>query len=67
MLPEADGPTPPQYCPGSRLAITGTVLFTALAGMVLCLIRLRADSFLPAMALHWAVNALGHLTSFLLR
>jgi membrane protease YdiL (CAAX protease family) len=54
------------------LARTGTtaravVLFTALAGVVLCLLRLRSGSLLPPTALHWAANALGHLVSYLLR
>lgn len=39
--------------------VAGVVLGTALAGAVLCWLRLRSGSLLPPLVLHWAVNALG--------
>lgn len=52
---------------GSVLAITGAVLFTAAAGVLLCELRRRSGSVLAPMGLHWAVNALGYVAGFLLR
>ncbi|GAA2264942.1 CPBP family intramembrane metalloprotease [Kitasatospora cystarginea] len=49
------------------LADVGAVLFTALAGVLLCELRRRSDSLLAPAGLHWAVNSLGYLTGFLLR
>ncbi|GEB55678.1 CPBP family intramembrane glutamic endopeptidase [Streptomyces gardneri] len=52
---------------GSVLAIAGAVLFTAASGVLFCELRRRSDSLLAPMGLHWAVNALGYVTGFLLR
>ncbi|MFK0252073.1 lysostaphin resistance A-like protein [Streptomyces sp. NPDC090445] len=52
---------------GAVLAVLGAVLFTAAAGVLFCELRRRSDSLLAPMGLHWAVNALGYLTGFLLR
>ncbi|MFE7581219.1 CPBP family intramembrane glutamic endopeptidase [Streptomyces gardneri] len=52
---------------GSVLAVSGAVLFTAASGVVFCELRRRSDSLLAPMGLHWAVNALGYVTGFLLR
>jgi membrane protease YdiL (CAAX protease family) len=40
------------------------VAATGLAGAVLCEVRRRSGSLLAPIALHWAVNALGYLTAF---
>jgi membrane protease YdiL (CAAX protease family) len=50
---------------GSAQALTvlGTVLFTALAGVVFCELRRRSGSVLASAALHWATNGLGVLAS----
>ncbi|MEU6673090.1 CPBP family intramembrane glutamic endopeptidase [Streptomyces sp. NPDC046925] len=45
----------------------GAVLFTALAGCLLCELRRRSGSLLAPMGLHWATNALGYVFGFLLR
>jgi uncharacterized protein len=42
------------------------VVFTALAGVVFCELRRRSGSLLAPMALHWATNGLGVLTSAVL-
>ncbi|WP_225993773.1 CPBP family intramembrane glutamic endopeptidase [Actinomadura rudentiformis] len=52
---------------GAALVNAGAVLFTAAAGVLLCELRHRSGSLLAPMGLHWAVNALGYLTGFLLR
>ncbi|MFF4899853.1 CPBP family intramembrane glutamic endopeptidase [Streptomyces sp. NPDC001068] len=52
---------------GAVLVDVGAVLFTALAGCLLCWLRDRSGSLLAPMALHWAVNALGYAVGFLLR
>ncbi len=52
---------------GAALAVAGTVLFTGAAGVLLCELRRRSGSLLAPMGLHWAVNALGYLTGYLLR
>lgn len=44
---------------GTVLRVIATVGFTALAGVVLCWLRLRSDSLLAPILAHWAVNALG--------
>ena len=36
-----------------------TVLFTSLAGVVLCWLRLRSDSLVAPVLAHWTVNGLG--------
>jgi uncharacterized protein len=45
------------------LTVLGTVLFTALAGMVFCELRRRSGSILASAGLHWATNALSVLAS----
>ncbi|MER5439454.1 CPBP family intramembrane glutamic endopeptidase [Streptomyces sp. NPDC002790] len=50
---------------GTVLVELGTVLFTAAAGCVLCLLRNRSGSLLAPMGLHWATNALGYVFGYL--
>lgn len=45
--------------PGA-VTVVGSVLATALAGVVFCWLRERSGSLLAPMALHWATNALGY-------
>ncbi|HEV2920084.1 MAG TPA: CPBP family intramembrane glutamic endopeptidase [Actinomycetota bacterium] len=45
--------------PGMAARVMLTVLFTALAGGVLCWLRLRSDSLLAPVLAHWTVNGLG--------
>ncbi|MFF8835259.1 CPBP family intramembrane glutamic endopeptidase [Streptomyces sp. NPDC015130] len=52
---------------GSVLAVAGAVLFTAASGVLFCELRRRSGSLLAPMGLHWAVNAFGYVTGFLLR
>jgi membrane protease YdiL (CAAX protease family) len=47
------------------LFVLAAVLATALAGVILCELRRRTGSLLPAVTVHWATNALGYLTAFL--
>jgi uncharacterized protein len=42
-----------------------TVLFTSLAGIVLCWLRLRSGSLLVPMLAHWTVNGLGAIVALL--
>lgn len=51
---------------GAAAADLGAVLFTAAAGALLCELRWRSRSLLAPMGLHWATNALGYLTAYLL-
>ena len=44
---------------GRLQSVLLTVLGTAIAGVVFCLLRIQSDSLLPPMALHWAINGLG--------
>ena len=44
---------------GTVARVVVTVLFTSLAGVVLCWLRLRSDSLLAPMLAHWTVNGLG--------
>ena len=46
---------------GQIAAVTGAVLFTALAGALLCELRRRSGSLLAPAGLHWAANGLGVL------
>lgn len=39
------------------LSVTGVVLVTTIAGLVLCWLRIRSKSILAPMLAHWAVNA----------
>lgn len=45
------------------LTVTGSVLFTAVSGVVFCELRRRSGSVLASAALHWATNALSVLAS----
>lgn len=51
----------------TALAVTGAVVFTALAGVLLCELRRRSGSLLAPIGLHWAVNGLGVLVTAMLR
>jgi uncharacterized protein len=44
---------------GTVVRVVVTVLFTSLAGIVLCTLRLRSGSLLAPVVAHWAVNGLG--------
>jgi membrane protease YdiL (CAAX protease family) len=44
---------------GTGIRVLATVGFTALAGVVLCWLRLRSDSLLAPALAHWTVNGLG--------
>ena len=46
---------------GTALRVAGTVIFTGLAGVLLCELRARSGSLLAPILLHWAVNAFGEL------
>lgn len=46
-----------------RLAVLGTVLFTAASGVVFCELRRRSGSLLAPAALPWATNGLSVLAS----
>jgi uncharacterized protein len=48
------------------LFLAAAVLAAMLAGLVLCEVRRRTGSLLPAIALHWATNGLGYLTGALI-
>ena len=41
------------------VAVTGAVLFTGLAGALMCELRRRSGSLLAPIGLHWAANGLG--------
>jgi membrane protease YdiL (CAAX protease family) len=45
------------------LWVTGAVVFTALAGVVLCELRRRSGSLIAPIGLHWSTNGLGVLVS----
>jgi membrane protease YdiL (CAAX protease family) len=47
------------------LAVVGAVVATGLAGVLLCELRRRSGSLLPCLGVHWATNALGYLTAWL--
>ena len=44
---------------GTTTRVVATVLFTSLAGVVLCWLRLRSGSLLAPALVHWTVNGLG--------
>lgn len=46
---------------GVLLRVAVTVLFTAVAGAVLCWLRARSDSLVAPVLAHWSVNAIGLL------
>ena len=52
---------------GLLLAVTGSVLATALAGLVFCWLRIRSGSLFASMGLHWATNGLGYLVATIVR
>src|SRR6478735_9922366 len=45
------------------IGVIGAVVATTLAGVVLCVVRLRSGSLIAPIALHWAVNGVGVLAS----
>jgi uncharacterized protein len=47
------------------VVVLAAVVASALVGAVLCELRRRSGSLVPGMAVHWATNALGYLTAFL--
>jgi len=49
---------------GRAVAVTGSVLGTAVAGMVFCWLRQRSRSLVAPMLLHLATNSLGYLGAF---
>jgi len=49
----------------TSFTVIGTVVFTALAGVLLCELRRRSDSLIAPIGAHWAINGLGVLASFL--
>jgi membrane protease YdiL (CAAX protease family) len=44
---------------GTMLRVVVTVLFTSVAGVLLCWLRLRSGSLLAPVLAHWTVNGLG--------
>ena len=48
---------------GQVVTVVGTVLFTALSGVVFCELRRRSGSVLASAGLHWAVNGLSVLAA----
>ena len=44
---------------GTLVRVVVTVVFTSLAGVVLCCLRLRSGSLLAPVLAHWTVNGLG--------
>jgi membrane protease YdiL (CAAX protease family) len=48
---------------GAALSVLGTVLFTAVSGVVFCELRRRSGSLLAPIGLHWATNGLAVLAS----
>lgn len=48
---------------GRIQSVIFTVLGTAAAGVVFCLLRIYSDSLLAPMALHWALNGLGFIAA----
>jgi membrane protease YdiL (CAAX protease family) len=62
VLPALDGSTANAATPGRRtvaLRVVGTVLFTAVAGVVFAWLRLESGSLVTPVLLHWATNGLG--------
>jgi uncharacterized protein len=60
---QAIGSTVGRGSSGQAVSVLGTVLFTALAGVVFCELRRRSGSLLAPAGLHWATNALGVLAA----
>jgi uncharacterized protein len=44
---------------GTVTRVIATVVFTTLGGVVLCWLRLRSNSLLASVLVHWTVNGLG--------
>ena len=51
---------------GNIIAVTASVLFTAISGVLFTGLRLVSGSVLAPMGLHWATNGLGYAFSWLL-
>lgn len=49
---------------GKVLAISGTVIATALAGVLFALLRVVSGSVFAPMGLHWAINSFGSLAAW---
>lgn len=60
---QAIGSTVGSGSSGQAVSVLGTVLFTALAGVVFCELRRRSGSLLAPAGLHWATNGLGVLAA----
>ncbi|HWD42225.1 MAG TPA: type II CAAX endopeptidase family protein [Actinomycetota bacterium] len=50
---------------GITLRVLATVLFTSLAGVALCWLRLRSGSLLAPALAHWTVNGLGVIVALI--
>ena len=50
---------------GTTVRVVVTVLFTSLAGVVLCWLRLRSGSLLAPVLAHWTVNGLGVIVALI--
>ena len=50
---------------GTVVRVVVTVVFTSLAGVVLCWLRLRSNSLLAPVLAHWTVNGLGVIVAAL--
>ena len=50
---------------GTLVRVVVTVVFTSLAGVVLCALRLRSGSLLAPVLAHWTVNGLGVIVAAL--
>jgi membrane protease YdiL (CAAX protease family) len=48
---------------GTLVRVVVTVVFTLLAGVVLCVLRLRSGSMLAPVLAHWTVNGLGFIVT----
>ncbi len=46
------------------ISVVGSVVATALAGVVFCLLRIWSGSLLAPMGLHWATNGLGFIFTY---
>jgi len=52
---------------GVAIAVAGSVLATAAAGLVFCWLRIRSGSLFASMGLHWATNGLGYLVAYVVK
>jgi hypothetical protein len=46
------------------ISVVGSVVATALAGVVFCMLRIWSGSLLAPMGLHWATNGLGFIFTY---